>query len=280
MAGTGIAAATALARTAEGRYEGAIPPGWAVGAGANGGIIAAILARAAEHEVNDPGRPIRSLTAHFMRPPQAGPITVTASCERAGRTLSNVSLRLSQGGRDMALALVACAQPREAIGFDAVHAPDVPPADQVPVPAGSGEAAPEIVGNFVFRPLFGPDVPLGGGMDPDGTARSGGWIEQADGGPLDAPATCALLDAWWPAVFAATGGPTGAPTVDYTVHIRRRPPGPDAGPVLVRFTSRLVADGFVEEDGELWTSDGVLLAQSRQLAVLLGDPARMPVPDR
>ncbi|MGZ4786392.1 MAG: hypothetical protein ACXV5S_12035 [Acidimicrobiales bacterium] len=35
------------------------------------------------------------------------------------------------------------------------------------------------------------------------------------------------------------------------------------------FRSTVASDGFIEEDGELWSRDGTLLAQSRQLAVFL-----------
>ena len=41
---------------------------------------------------------------------------------------------------------------------------------------------------------------------------------------------------------------------------------------LLSFRSNTARHGFFEEDGELWSANGILLAQSRQLALLL-DPA-------
>ena len=61
------------------------------------------------------------------------------------------------------------------------------------------------------------------------------------------------------------------PTVDLTIHFRRDLPVPGARPddfVLATFRSRFAEQGFIEEDGEIWTRDGTLLAQSRQLAVI------------
>ena len=59
-----------------------------------------------------------------------------------------------------------------------------------------------------------------------------------------------------------------APTVDLTVHFRA-PEVVAAEPVLAAFRSRFAHGGFFEEDGEVWSADGVLLAQSRQLALLM-----------
>jgi acyl-CoA thioesterase len=64
----------------------------------------------------------------------------------------------------------------------------------------------------------------------------------------------------------------GAPTVDLTVHIRTPLPAPGMRPedaVLVSFRTREVSQGLLEEDGEIWSRDGRLLAHSRQLALLL-----------
>ena len=78
-----------------------------------------------------------------------------------------------------------------------------------------------------------------------------------------------------PSVFTTDEIPPalgGVPTVDLTVHVRTPLPAPDVGPedaVLVSFRTREVGQGLIEEDGEIWSRNGRLLAHSRQLAVLL-----------
>ena len=78
-------------------------------------------------------------------------------------------------------------------------------------------------------------------------------------------------DAWLPSPFTRLTGPVPAPTVDLTIHFRDPAAAARVGagePVLARFRSTTSAGGYFEEDGEMWSRDGVLLAQSRQLALL------------
>jgi len=74
-----------------------------------------------------------------------------------------------------------------------------------------------------------------------------------------------LCDCWPPAVFSRTmqPSPTGAPTLELTIHWRDRP---GVGWHYARFETRLVAGGYMDEDGEVWSEDGRLVAQSRQFA--------------
>jgi hypothetical protein len=97
----------------------------------------------------------------------------------------------------------------------------------------------------------------------------GGWLGLRERRPLDAPAIAMLADAWFPAPWPRLAELAPAPTIDLTVHFRTSLPLPDTL-LLGRFTSDLVREGFFEEDGELWTPDGTLVAQSRQLGLLLG----------
>ena len=89
---------------------------------------------------------------------------------------------------------------------------------------------------------------------------------------LDAPLAAAFLDGWFPMPFILLDAPKPAPTLDYTVHFRAPLPLQDGSPEdlhLAVFHSALARDGFFEEDGELWSPSGELLAQSRQLALIL-----------
>jgi acyl-CoA thioesterase len=114
-----------------------------------------------------------------------------------------------------------------------------------------------------------PETPWSGAA----AARSAAWLRLVEPRPPDAPIVALFADALPPAAFSvarafADVGPV--PTVDLTVHFRAPLPlavAPDEF-LLCHFTTRAVSEGFLEEDGEIWTPDGVLVAQSRQLAIL------------
>ncbi len=81
-----------------------------------------------------------------------------------------------------------------------------------------------------------------------------------------------FTDALIPAPFMRTRTFAPAPTIDITIHFRtalRAASGRTRELVLARSRTRLVHEGFFEEDATIWASDGTLLAQSRQLALLM-----------
>ena len=104
-------------------------------------------------------------------------------------------------------------------------------------------------------------------------ARRGRRLARAGrGAPARRAAIAVLADAWFPAPWPRLKALAPAPTIDLTVHFRAPLPLPDSL-LLGRFRSRLTRDGFFEEDGELWAPDGTLVAQSRQLGLLIGAEA-------
>jgi acyl-CoA thioesterase len=261
---TGLAAGTAVAPLGDGRFAAEILEEWWGGAGPHGGYVAAIVLRALVAALDDPARPPRSLTLHFLSPPAVGPCEVAVTTERAGRSLSALSARLEQEGRVRVLALAAFSGPWPALEHAEAERPPARSFDAAkPIDLGGGDGpVPVFFSHLEIRPTLG-------GFTGGGTPTTGGWIRLDPPERIDAPAAAFFLDAWWPAVFALLDRPAGAPTIDLTVHFRRALPAtPDGDPVLARFTTRLVHDGFFEEDGELWSVDGELLAQSRQLALL------------
>jgi acyl-CoA thioesterase len=261
-----FSADTAVHATAEGVYAATVSDQWAVPRGPNGGYIAAMVLRAMEATVADPQRAPRSLTLHYLRPPAPGPCTLEVTVERTGRTLSSLSARMVQEDRVMVVALGAFAADFPTAADYATPPPDVgPPAELHTVPDRPG--VPRIALRTAMSPVFGPK-PLSGGDE----ALTGGWLRLGQPRIADAAALAFYADAWLPAPFARLTEPAPAPTIDLTIHFRARLPHPGMAPedpVLARFTSRTSRDGFFEEDGELWAPDGTLLAQSRQLAILM-----------
>jgi len=91
------------------------------------------------------------------------------------------------------------------------------------------------------------------------------WAESfADEEPVDAIALLLAADAFPPAVFNSELPVAWVPTVELTVHVRGVPV---PGPLRCSFVSRFIHDGLLDEEGAIWDSSGVLVAQSRQLAL-------------
>jgi acyl-CoA thioesterase len=251
---------TALEEVEPGAWRAWAPEHWFVARGPNGGYLAAVAARAAAAAA---GRPLRSLTLHFVAAPAVGPLDVRATVEREGRSYSAVSIRIEQEGAPMTLALATLGElPEDGAAWDAAPAPpDVVPLAETPSIEAGEANFPAFMRNYDMRWALGRDGDVPG---------SGGWIRTREPRAIDAPLLAAMTDAWAPAAFVALERFVVAPTLDLTIHIRR--PLPPAGMtpgdhLLVRFTTRLGVAGVWEEDGELWTPSGELLAQSRQLAL-------------
>jgi acyl-CoA thioesterase len=259
---------TSVRAVGDGAYEGAIADGWSTPRGPLGGYVMAIVLRAMQQVVGDDARQPRSFTVHFLRPPALGPVTIRPVVERAGRSLTSVSARLEQDGRLLALALGAFSVAWPGPLLDGVVMPEVEPADErrPPGPLPSGDR-PAFTDHLTMQWRFG-DPPFSG----SDRGETGGWLALREERPVDALTVCVLADAWFPAPWPRLEALAPAPTIDLTVHFRAPLPLPDE-PLLGRFRSTLVRDGFFEEDGELWAPDGTLVAQSRQLGLLIGAAA-------
>ena len=263
--------ATAVTAAGAGSFTAVGDPRWSAPNGPNGGYLAAIVLRAMTAELDDPSRPARSITLHYLRAPKPAEFRIDVAVERSGRTLSTLTARLSQGDAlcVIATAAFAGAFPPSPAHFAAAM-PRVPPAREVE-PYPTHEGLPPIARRLVLRGAIG--APPFSAAD---EALTGGWMSLHERQPVDAPLLALYADGWLPAAFTVLRAPAFAPTVDLTIHFRNPATAaalaPDE-PVLGVFRSRWSADGLIDEDGELWSPDGVLLAHSRQLALLapLGD---------
>ncbi len=252
---------TALEPAGELRWRARAPDHWFVGRGPNGGFLAGVAARAAEAAA---GRPLRSLSLHFVASPAVGPLEVAATLERVGRSYTAASVRIEQEGRPMTLALATLGELRDSgAAWDAGAMPAATPLEETQRVPLEQAGIPAFMRNYDMRWALG--------SDPGEAPETGGWIRTTDPRALDGPLVAAMTDAWAPAAFVALGRFVAAPTLDLTIHVRRPLPPAGMAPedyVLGRFTSRLSVAGVWEEDGELWSPGGELIAQSRQLALV------------
>jgi hypothetical protein len=76
--------ATAVEPLGDGAWGATCDGAWATQLGANGGFLAALVLRAMIAQLDDPAREARSLTCHYLRPPDMGELRVRSSTSAGG----------------------------------------------------------------------------------------------------------------------------------------------------------------------------------------------------
>jgi acyl-CoA thioesterase len=256
---------TAVAKDGD-HWNGEITPRWGVGSNPNGGYLVALIARAmlADSEHPDPW----TVTAHYLSPPVPGPVEVYTTVVKPGRTYSTLTGELHQQGRERVRVTAAFGDLAARQGPTRIVAsrPDIPPPERciplLEVRSNRGPFLPDMMKRF---DIVLPRDTRWGGSPGDEPFEVTGWIRFRDGTAPSVLSLLLMVDAFPPTLIG--GLEVGwVPTVELTTHVRARP---SPGWLLGTFRTRFLIDGLLEEDGEMWDSEGRLVALTRQLAIAL-----------
>lgn len=241
-----------------------VPPSWAQGRAAFGGLVAAYGIRACEALVPK-DRPLRSLSVQFVGPlaPSLA-ANVTAKVLRAGKSMTSAHAAIEQGG---IVALVTCAfgASRNTSLTFASSPPPARPAleDHFVLPFVEG-ITPTFTQYLEFRLASAEEVPFTGAKVP----RLGGRFRFRDPTTIDAAAIAALVDAWPAPFLTMMRSPTIASSVhwqmDILADLSASHYAPDA---LWRFESDGIAasGGYGNITSRLWDAEDRLVAVSNQM---------------
>ena len=250
-----------------GVWKASLDPGWNVGNNPNGGYLLAVAVRAMLAEAGRPD-PL-TVTAHYLSPPTPGEVEIRTEVFKPGKSVVNVMASMVQGDRERVRVLGGFGDLGQRQGPSRISArpPDIPPPDEcvslLELTHQSGRLVPEVMNRFDLR--LPEDSPWGrpGEGDP---FEITGWIRFKDGTEPSSLSAVAFADAFPPTLLGAIEASGWVPTIELTVHVRGVPA---PGWLLGTFRTRVLVDGLMEEDGELWDSRGRPIALSRQLATVL-----------
>ena len=257
-------AATAL--SGAGPVFGAVLDGrWDGQASTNGGFLLALATRAIGAVLPFPDPVV--VSGFFLRPGTPGPAEIRTEVIQAGRTTGFGQASLYRDGKQVLRATAAytdldAAAARDSRSYAGGQPPDQPPPEECQVLRRVIVPPITLVDRIEYRvaelPSWVTRTP------PSGNPVYEGWMRFVDGREPDLLSLPMFVDAVAPAGLEL--GLRRMTTVELTVHLRARPA---PGWLAFRTLTRYLEGGYFEEDAEIWDSAGRLVAQSRQLALVL-----------
>lgn len=245
-----------------------VPAEWGQGRATFGGLVGALLYQAMEKRC-EPGRELRAMSVSFVGPLTPGePAKFSAEVLRQGKAVSQMEARAEQPDGVKALAIASFGAGREsAVRVEPEPAPEAPAlgdCQKLPYIAG---VTPEFTRFIDMRWGFG-------GLPYSNTPerQMGGWMRFKDEtGPVTPAHLVALIDAWPPALLPHLKSPAPASSLSWTFEMMQPQPEINTGDwLLYRATIDQAADGYGQTSAGIWTSDGQLVALSRQTVTVFG----------
>ncbi len=239
---------------------------WNIAGNPNGGYAVSSSLRAIGALTPAHPDPI-TVTTHYLRPSQSNAeAEIDVEMIRQGRRTSTLRSVMSQAGKERVTSLVTMSDLSQWVGPRHLTIP--PRSLPEPDDCVDRSTLPQGVDLPILSRV---DVRLDPNtVEPGGSAEAliAGWIRLADGTAPSVMSLPLFADAFPPSPLSLLGRVGWIPTVELTVHVRARP---QPGWIAACFRARDIGSGMLVEDGLLWDSAGVLVAQSRQLALLISD---------
>ena len=251
---------TRIERLGDDHLRANITDRWSVNGIPNGGYLMSIAARALREVLSH--RDPLTITGHYVEKAAVGPADLLVEVIREGNTVSTAALRLVQEGKERVRFTATYGDLADTSGVTWVG--DKPPAIEKEKCLTSPRflAIHERV-ELLFSPATA-DWLRGKTSDNMGHELMAYFRDGTEPDVLSLPF---FADCVPPTTFTKFGAVGWVPTLELTVHVRAQPaPGLLTG----RFQTRYLINGLMEEDGELWDSNGELVALSRQLAKYRG----------
>ncbi len=235
---------------------------WNVGKIPNGGYLMAHAALAMVEQVPHP-HPI-AVTGYYLDKSDNAEAQIASEVLRSGKSISTVSASLIQAQSERIRFIAAFSDLEKTRGENYIEAP-----------APKIAAFEQCVDIAQVAPMLKMYEQLNIRFDPASTgwlagkfcdtAEMSAWLEFRDQSPFDVFSLLMIPDMLPPVIFTRFGASGWVPTIEMTVNVRAIP---KCSRLQIRGKTRYMTDGLLEEDIEVWSDTGEILALSRQLAKL------------
>jgi acyl-CoA thioesterase len=247
------------------RWQGHTSPDYWAFVGPFGGATAATMLRAISEHPQRAGDPL-AVTVNYCAPIAEGPFDLDVRLVKANRSTQHWSVELSQnGGETATLATAVFAERRPSWSHQQAAMPEAKPFEEIrPYP----EVAASWVKQYDFRFIAGVPDFRNSTKAGSQSAFSKFWIADKVPRRIDHLSLMSMSDAFFARIFHARRElvPIGTVSLTTYFHVDAEDLArEDFSRVLAQADAKVFHKSFGDQDGELWSPSGRLLATTTQI---------------